>query len=334
VSSAEGVVALTGPAAVTRLKAKKRAAWRRRGLVLLLMSPWIVGFTAFFGYPLVSSLFLSFTHYDLLSSPRWVGLANYKFLFEQDQQVWPAVKNTLWLIAIMVPLQVVFAIGVAMALTRARSGAGFFRTVFYLPTLAPPVAATLGFVFLLNPATGPVNTILGDIGIDGPLWFNSPTWSKPALVLLALWGIGNTMIIFLAALLDVPRHLYESAELDGANALKRFRWVILPSVSPVILFAVVLGVIQALQYFTQAYVAASVAAGQASQAGSVSTLELGYPEGSTLFYPVLLYYNGFRFFHMGYAAAMAMLLLVVSFVITLFILRNSRRWVHYQGAVR
>jgi multiple sugar transport system permease protein len=314
-----------------RRRARRRAAWRRRGLVVLLMSPWIVGFSVFFAYPLISNAYLSFTHYDLLSKPRWIGTSNYKFLFEKDPSIWPAVKNTLWLIAIMVPLQVVFAIGVAMALTRARSGAGFFRTVFYLPTLAPPVAATLGFVFLLNPATGPVNTILGDVGIDGPLWFNSPTWSKPALVLLALWGIGNTMIIFLAALLDVPRHLYESAELDGANALKRFRWVTLPSISPVILFAVVIGVIEALQYFTQAYVAAQIARG--GQAGD-SLSVLGYPEQSTLFFPVLLYQQGFRFFNMGYAAAMAVLLLVVSLAVTAVILRRAGRHVHYQGLVR
>jgi multiple sugar transport system permease protein len=314
-----------------RRRARRRAAWRRRRLVVLLMSPWIVGFSVFFAYPLISNAYLSFTHYDLLSSPRWIGTSNYEFLFEKDATIWPAVRNTLWLIAIMVPLQVVFAIGVAMALTRARSGAGFFRTVFYLPTLAPPVAATLGFVFLLNPATGPVNTILGDLGIQGPLWFNSPSWSKPALVLLALWGIGNTMIIFLAALLDVPRHLYESAELDGAGAIKRFRWVTLPSISPVILFAVVIGVIEALQYFTQAYVAAQIARG--GQAGD-SLSVLGYPEQSTLFYPVLLYQQGFRFFNMGYASAMAVLLLIVSLAVTFLILRRANRYVHYGGLVR
>jgi multiple sugar transport system permease protein len=142
------------------------------------------------------------------------------------------------------------------------------------------------------------------------------------------------MIIFLAAVLDVPQHLYESAELDGAGAFQRLRWVTLPLISPVILFAIVLGVIQALQYFTQAYVAASVAGGSASAAGTQSNLELGYPQGSTLFYPVLLYYQGFRFFNMGYASAMAILLLLVAFSATLLILRNSRRWVHYQGAAR
>jgi multiple sugar transport system permease protein len=152
--------------------------------------------------------------------------------------------------------------------------------------------------------------------------------------MLGLWGIGNTMVIFLAAVLDVPKHLYESADLDGAGPYQRMRWVTLPLISPVLLFAVILGVIQGLQYFTQAYVAASVAAGQASQAGGTSTLELGYPEGSTLFYPILLYYHGFRYFHMGYASAMAVLLLAVAFALTLVIIRGSSRFVHYQGAAR
>jgi len=331
VSSVEGVFALTGPAAVARLNAKKRAAWRRRGLVLLLMSPWLVGFTAFFGYPLVSSVFLSFTHYDLLSSPRWVGLANYKFLFEQDQQVWPAVKNTLWLMAFFVPLQVLFAFGVALMLSRARRGTGVFRTIFYLPALAPTVAATLAFVYLLNPATGPVNIVLGHLGIEGPLWCHSPAWSKPSLTLLGLWGVGNLMIIFLAAVIDVPRHLYESSQLDGAGPLQRVRYVTLPSISPVILFAVVIGVIDSLQYFTQAYVAAGVAQGQAA---SESATNLGYPENSTLFYPVLLYQQGFRYFNMGYAAALSVVLFGVALVVTVLILRSARRFVHYQGAAR
>src|SRR5918912_1042850 len=213
-------------------RARRRAAWRRRRLVLLLMSPWLAGFSLFFGYPLVMSAYLSLNHYDLLTPPRWVGLANYRYLFTVDPQVWTAVKNTLWLIAVMVPLQVVFAFGIALMLARARSGVGVFRTIFYLPALAPPVAATLGFVYILNPATGPVNTLLRHVGIEGPLWFQSPHWSKPSLVLLA----------------------------------------------------VVLGVIQGLQYFTQAYVAATIASGQASQAGD-TYINLGYPEDSTLFYP-------------------------------------------------
>jgi multiple sugar transport system permease protein len=228
-------------------------------------------------------------------------------------------------------LQVLFAFGVALMLARARRGVGVFRTIFYLPALAPPVAATLAFVYILNPATGPVNAILGHLGIQGPLWFQDPHWSKPALTGLSLWVVGNTMVIFLAAVLDVPSHLYESAELDGAGVLSRLRWVTLPSISPVILFAVVFGVIQGLQYFTQAYVAAGVAAGQASQAADVTAVNLGYPQDSTLFYPVLLYQHGFTDFQMGYASAMSVLLLVVSFAVTLVIVLNSRKWVYQAG---
>jgi multiple sugar transport system permease protein len=297
------------------------------------MSPWLAGFTIFFAYPIVWSGYLSFTHYNLLSRPKWIGFANYRYLLHSDPQVGPAVRNTLWLIAVLVPLQVLFALGVALMLARARRGVGVFRTIFYLPALAPPVAATLGFVYILNPATGPVNTLLGHLGIQGPLWFQSPAWAKPSLVILGLWGIGNTMIIFLAAVLDVPRHLYESAELDGAGPVQRLRWVTLPTISPVILFSVVLGVIQGLQYFTQAYVAANVAAGQADQAGDTLN-QLGYPQDSTLFYPVLIYQHGFTYFNMGYASALAMLLLAVAFAVTLVIVVNSRRWVHYQGALR
>jgi multiple sugar transport system permease protein len=298
------------------------------------MAPWVIGFSVFFGYPLFMSVYLSFTHYDLLSPPKWIGLANYRYLFNDDPQVGGAVRNTLWIIGVMVPLQVIFAYGVAMMLARARRGVGFFRTIFYLPALAPPVAATLAFVYILNPATGPVNIILDKLGIEGPLWFQSPGWSKPSLVLLGLWGVGNIMIIFLAAILDVPQHLYESAELDGAGPIQKMRWVTLPTISPVILFSVVIGVIAGLQYFTQAYVAANVAAGQASQAGDQTVNNLGYPESSTLFYPVLLYQHGFKFFNMGYASALSVLLLAVAFTVTLLIIRHSRRWVHYAGAVK
>jgi multiple sugar transport system permease protein len=313
---------------VLRTRARRKADWRRRRLVLGLMSPWIAGFSIFFAYPLVMSAYLSFNHYDLLSPPRWVGWANYDYLLHVDPQTWIAVKNTLiWMVAIAVPLQVLFAFWIAVLLARVKSGAGIFRTIFYLPALAPPVAATLGFVYILNPATGPVNTLLSHIGIQGPLWFQSPQWAKPSLILLGFWGVGNMMVIFLAAVLDVPQHLYESAALDGAGPFQRLRWVTLPSVSPVILFAVVLGVIQGLQYFTQAYVAASIASGQASQAGDTFS-GLGYPQDSTLFYPVLLYQHGFTDFQMGYASAMAMLLLIVSFAVTLVIVLNSRKWVH------
>jgi multiple sugar transport system permease protein len=245
--------------------------------------------------------------------------------------VWPAIKNTLWLIAVMVPARVVFALGIALMLARIRSGAGVARTIFYLPALVPPVAATLGFVYLLNPATGPVNKGLGVLGISGPNWFQSPDWAKPSLALLGMWAVGNVMVIFLAAVLDVPRQLYEAAEIDGAGTVQRFWHVTVPAISPVILFAVVIGVIEALQYFTQAYVAGHIAAGQASQAGSVSTTEVGYPLGSTLFYPILLYDAAFRRFTMGYASALTMVLLVVAFAVTYVIVRRSRALIYQEG---
>jgi multiple sugar transport system permease protein len=313
--------------------ARRRAQRRRRMLILGLMSPWLIGFCIFFGYPLVYSVYLSFTHYDLLSSPRWIGTANYDFMLHGDPNVGPAVRNTLWIIAVMVPLQVLLACSIAMLVARARAGVGVFRTIFYLPALTPPVAATLGFLFLLNPATGPVNTILGWFGITGPLWFDSPSWSKPSLVLLGLWGVGNTMVIFLAAIVDVPRHLLESAELDGAGWWRRLRWVTLPSISPVILFAVLVGVIDGLQYFTQAYVASSIAGAGTANAGD-STVTLGYPENSTLMYPVLLYQQGFRYFNMGYAAALSVVLFGAALIVTVLILRSARRFVHYQGEAR
>ncbi|HUH06995.1 MAG TPA: sugar ABC transporter permease [Egibacteraceae bacterium] len=330
VAGADSAPATTNSPAA-RKRSKRRAAWRRRGLVLLLMSPWIIGSCVFLWFPLIMNAYLSFTRYNLLTSPQWIGLSNYEYMLTTDKMIFPSVINTLWFIAVSVPLRVVFAFGVAVMLARAKHGAGFFRTVFYLPALAPPVAATLAFVYLMNPSTGPVNIILGKLGIQGPLWFNSPSWSKPALVLLAIWGMGNIMIIFLAAVLDVPTHLYESAELDGAGPFQRMRFVTIPTISPVILFAVVIGVIEGLQYFTQGFVAGAIAAGQASQAGTIANLEPGYPLGSTLFYPILLYFNAFRYFNMGYAAAMAMVLLVAAFSFTLLIVRNSRRWVHTAG---
>ncbi len=303
--------------------------------VLAFLSPWIAGFSIFFGYPLVMTGYLSFTHYDLLNPPRWIGLANYRYMLGTDDQIWSAGEEHA-----VVHRRLGAAAGAVRARDRdhahPREGRGRGLPHGVLPSCARARRSPRRSASSTSstPPPGPVNTLLGKIGIDGPLWFNDPNWAKPSLVMLSLWGVGNIMIIFLAAVLDVPRHLYESADLDGARTWQRFRWVTLPLVSPVILFSVVLGVIQGLQYFTQAYVAASVAAGQASQAGGTSTLELGYPEGSTLFYPILLYYHGFHYFDMGYASAMAALLLVVAFALTVVIIHGSRRFVHYQGAAR
>ena len=300
--------------------------WRHRITVLSFMAPALIGITAFFLYPLASAIYFSFTRFDLLTAPEWVGWRNYAHLFAHDPLAVKAAANTLWLVAVLVPVRMLAALGTAMVLTWVRRGGGFFRTLFYLPALAPPVAATIAFVFLFNPATGPVNEFLGWLGVEGPLWFDSPEWAKPSLVLLGTWAVGDLMVIFLAALLAVPKHLYEAAEIDGAGRWQQFRHVTLPSISPVLLFAGITGVIQTLQYFTQAAVAASVASGQATTGGGISST-FGYPEEATLTYPLHLYVSGFRYYDMGYANALAVVLFVVAFAVTLVLLRRFREFV-------
>jgi multiple sugar transport system permease protein len=295
---------------------------RRNLTTWSFLAPALIGIVVFFGYPLLSAVYFSFTKFDLLTVPQWVGLANYRRMGE-DPFLLQSIRNTLWMVVVFVPVRIISAIGLSMLLTQLKRGAGFFRTIFYLPALAPPVAATIAFVYLLKPGTGPVNTFLGHLGIDGPLWFNSPEWSKPSLALLGLWGIGDLMIIFLAAVLGVPASLYEAAALDGANAWHRFRYVTLPTIQPVILFAAVTGVIYTLQYFDQAAVAGSIASGQAVTGGGISS-SFGFPEGSTFTYPLWLYTVGFRYNALGYANAMAVALFVVALSVTVILLRRSK----------
>jgi multiple sugar transport system permease protein len=275
----------------------------------------------FFVYPLIANVYFSMTRYDLLTPPQWIGFRNYEYLFTQDPNVVTAALNTLWFVIILVPVRVISAMGIAGLLVRAKRAAGFWRTLFYLPALVPPVASTVAFVFLFNPGTGPVNQVLKFFGIKGPLWFSDPAWSKPSLVLLGIWVIGDIMIIFLASLLDVPQEQYEAASLDGANGAQKVRYVTIPTITPVIVFAVITGVIAALQYFTEAAVASNVAAGSSSQKNGIGTI-LGYPANSLLTYTEWLYVRGFSNFQLGYAAALAVLLFIVAGVFVGVLLRQ------------
>ena len=286
------------------------------------MSPWLVGFLAFTVYPIFASLYYSFTKYSLVGNPQWTGLSNYSFMFTKDPLFWQSLRNTIYIVAVGTPLSVAFALGCGVVLTRVKRGAGAYRTIFFVPTMVPAVAATLGFVFILNPA-GPINSVLRFLHVPQPLWFQDPSWSKPGLVLLGLWGVGNTMIIFLAALLDVSKELYEAADIEGANAWQRFWSVTVPMISPVIFFSVLIGVIYGFQYFTEGYVASG---------GDPNNL--GNPQASLLFYPIWLYQQGFQYFHLGYAAAMAWVLFVIIMACTLVLIKTSNRWVHYQGGFR
>ena len=296
---------------------------RRRERIrnLAFLSPWLLGTGLFFLYPLAATGYFSLMKYDGFTAPQWTGLTNWTYVFNVYPFFWPALRNTLWLVLVVVTLRVLFGLAVGLLVVKLRRGAGVYRTLFYAPYLAPPVAATMAFAFLLNPGTGPVDIILGDLGLPQPGWFNDPTWAKPALTLMALWGIGDLMIIFMAALLDVPREQYEAAELDGAGAVGRLRFVTLPNISPIVLFAAVTGVIQAMQYYTEPLVAGKVASGQIG--GSGQQLEPGYPDKSTLTLPQLVYNLGFQRFDIGAACVIALVLFGLAMVFTGLLMRRG-----------
>ena len=300
------------------LRARRR---RERLRNLAFLSPWLLGTGLFFIYPLVTTGYLSFTHYDGFTSPTWVGWGNYTYVFRDYSFFWPALRNTLWFVVVMVSLRIVTGLALGSMVIRVKRGSSVFRTMYYAPYLAPPVAGTLAFVFLLNPGTGPVNQILGKLGLPQPGWFNDPTWSKPALTLLALWGVGDLMVIFMASLLDVPRELYEAAELDGAGAVRRFRHVTIPHLRPILAFAVVTGIIATMQYYTEPLVAGQVASGQIG--GSGQQVEPGYPAGSTLTLPQLVYNLGFQRFDIGAACVVALVLFALSMLFASFLMRRG-----------
>ena len=293
-------------------RGKLKTPWT---FILLCMSPWILGFLIFTAYPMIASLYQSFTEFNLINSPKWVGLRNYTFMFTKDPDFWKACYNTIWISVISIPLRIAFALFTAWMLTKPKRGSNIYRTIFFVPAMVPTVAAAMSFTYIFNPAFGPINKMLETIGIKNPpMWFMDPHWSKWGLIILGLWGIGDTMIIYLAGLLDVPRSLYEAADLEGASAWQQFRYVTLPLMTPVIFFSAVTGIIGSFQYFTQAY----VAAGQVHDYSN-----------SMYFYATHIYYKAFRAYEMGYASALAWTLLVVTLICTVIMLRTQRRWVHY-----
>ncbi len=283
--------------------------------IFLCMSPWIFGIIIFTAYPMIASFYQAFTKFNLIDKPAWVGLENFHRMFFEDSDFWLALKNTVWISAISIPLRIVFALFTAWVLTKPKRGSSIYRTIFFLPSMVPTVAASMAFTYIFNPAYGPINRGLEAIGVkEPPFWFMDPKWSKWGLILLGLWGIGDTMIIYLAGLLDVPKSLYEAASLEGASPWQSFRYVTLPMMTPVIFFSFVTGVIGSFQYFTQAY----VASGQVNDYSH-----------AMYFYATHIYFTAFRAYEMGYASALAWVLLVITLVCTLIILKTQKRWVHY-----
>ncbi len=297
---------------------KKRE--RRRLLIgLCFISPWLVGLLLFQLFPIVSSFYYSLTEYNLFSPPKWVGLRNYGEMV-MDEKVWLSLYNTLFMAVFGLFPHIAFALAIAMLLNKKVKGLSVYRTIYFLPTLVPAVAATLLWMWLLNAQYGLINELLGRIGLPQPLWLLDLNWTKPALIMMGFWGTGTTTIMYLAALQEVPKLYYEAAEMDGANAWDKFRHITLPVISPMTLFHVVMGLIGALQLFTQGYVFAE---------GNKQSM--GGPENSLLFYAIYLYQTAFSFLKMGYASAMAWLLFLIVFLLTIIVFKTSAKWVFYGG---
>lgn len=286
------------------------------------LSPWMFGFLVFTLGPMIASLVLSFTNYDIISRAKFVGLANYQQLLH-DPSVATALKNTLIYTVLNVPLTMIFGLFLAMMLARVGRGSSFFRTVFYLPVMTPAVAAGILYLLLFNGTSGLVDHALGLVGIPGPYWTTDPRWIKPGLVLMSLWSVGANVVIYLAAIRGVPERLYEAAAMDGASAWRRFRDVTLPMISPALFFTFIVLTISGLQTFTQAYTAffnSGTGAGASSSAA--------------LFYVIYLFQQAFSYLHMGYASALAWLLFAVIGVVTVLQVVGSRRFIYYEGSQR
>lgn len=283
-----------------------------------LISPWLVGFLIWTAFPIIASFYLSFTEYNVLKPPDWIGARNYLRIFSQDIDFWPAIRITVLYAFFSVPLGIIGSLAVAVLLSADIRGLGAYRTIYYLPSILPAVAVALLWRWLFNPDAGLLNQmlrpLLAPLGLAPPNWFGDPRFVLPAFMIISLWGIaGANMVIFLGALKNVPRHLLEAAEMDGANTWQRFRSVTVPMITPVIFLQLVIGIIGALQIFT---VAAFIR----------------YTPSAGKFMNVLIYQAGFQQFRMGYASALAWVLFAIILALTLLVFRWSEAWVYYEGS--
>ena len=286
--------------------------FKRKNLLkgILFISPWIIGFLVFTAYPLLSSLYYSFTEYNVISPPTFVGLDNYKQLLFHDNLFYKVLWNTLYLVIFGMALTTIVAIFIAALLNNKKiKGMSFFRVVFFLPTLVPLVILAILWIWVLQPDNGILNTVLGFFGISGPGWFASPTWAKPAFILMMIWGSGRMIIIYLAGMQGISESLYEASVIDGAGPFQKFFHITLPMLKPVILFNVITGVIGVLQQFAEAFIITN-----------------GGPNGSTTFYALYLYQNAFLYSKMGYASAMGWILFVIALAIMMTLFKLTKRW--------
>jgi multiple sugar transport system permease protein len=282
------------------------------------LSPWLFGFVVFTAGPMIASLIISFTDYSVIQTTHNVGWANYHTLYH-DPYVRTALRNTFVFTLLSVPAHVIIALGLAAILARVGRAAGIFRTIFYLPVMTPGVAIGILYLLIFNGSYGVLNNGLGYIGITGPFWTTDPNWVKPGLALMiSVWAVGASVVIFLAALVGVPRHLYEAAEMDGASSWRRFRDVTLPMISPSIFFVVVINTISGLQTFDQVYTA-------------FFNQSTPYGTNASLMYAIYIFQQAFTFFKFGYASALAWILFAIIGAITALQIIVSRRFVYYEG---
>ncbi|MGC4153388.1 MAG: sugar ABC transporter permease [Propionicimonas sp.] len=300
-----------------------RMARRERTWGLILALPWLIGFAAFYAYPIGASAYYSFTSFNIFQTPAWVGLENYAAMIA-DYRFWKTLYNTLYLAVFGVPLTIILALGVAVLLNAPVRGQPIYRALMYLPTIVPLVVAVYVWRWMLNPENGIVNAFLGALGLPKPLWLHDPSFTKWSILMIAFWTIGGTVVIYLAALKGVPNELYEAAMLDGAGAFRRFRHVTVPLIAPVTLFQVIVILIGYLQIFTQPYLLGR-------EAHSNNNVALGGPNESMLTYAMYIYQNAFTYLKMGYASALAWVLFLIVLMVSLVIFRSSRKWVHYEG---
>ena len=282
---------------------------------LIFISPWLIGFLAFVIYPIGSSVYYSFTDYDILRAPHFVGLANFHKIIAGDEYIDRVLYNTCYFVFFGVPSGLITAFLLAVLLNTELRLRSMFRTIFYIPAIVPAVASAMIWLWIFNAQFGVINSLLASMGMKAIPFLSSQTLAKPSLILIHCWASGNTIVIFLAALQDVPQSLYDAAKVDGANSWHRFWHVTIPMCTPAILFNLLTGMIGAFQYFTFAWI-----------------LTQGGPNRATEFYAMYLYRQAFIYLRMGYASAMAWLLFVIVVVITVVLFRSSARWVYYGGA--
>jgi multiple sugar transport system permease protein len=286
---------------------------RRTLTGLAFISPWLAGLLAFQVYPFFASFYYSLRSTTLLSDGTYVGLQNYRDLIHDDL-FWKSLQNTLYFTVFSLIVGTTGALGLALLLNQKMRGRSFYRVIFYMPSIVPLAAVSVIWIWILHPRYGVVNYFLRSVGLPRLGWFSDPDWAMPGLIIVSFWGLGNAMIIYLAGLQDIPGELYEAAAIDGAPAWRRLFNITIPLLTPVILFNLIMGMIGGFQYFVEPFV-----------------ITQGGPVDSTLTYGLYLYNNAFVYFRMGYAAAMGWILFVIIMVVTLVLLRSSRRWVYYQG---